>query len=220
MARPSAAAKPNPLRLVADGSRPETELPPPADRQLVACIRAGDEGAARAFHDRVRPRVDVTIRSLLGRGDPDHEDLVQLTMVALVETIDRYRGECSLSSWASLIAARVVYKEIRRRRRARRMFAPALESEPVASTNLNRAIVAKNLTERVKVHLERIHEDKAWTFLLHDVCGFTLDEIATITDASAAAAQKRLVRGRQELFERFSNDPDLADLVKQQEPPS
>jgi len=223
MARPNTLGKAPPLRLVVgeNGSAPD-RAPPPEDRlddrQLAACIRAGDEGAARALHDRVRPRVDVTIRSLLGHGDPDHEDLVQLSMMAFVEGIDRYRGDCSLASWASLIAARVVYKEIRRRRRARRVFDPAVVDEhAVAPTSVTRALDARSVATRLHTHLDRLGEDKAWTFLLHDVCGFTLDEIATITDASPAAAQKRLVRARHDLFDRCAADPDLADLVNERD---
>jgi len=223
MARPNAPGKASSLRLVVDASVTAPDRASPEDRlddrQLAACIRAGDDGAARTLHDRVRPRVDVTIRSLLGHGDPDHEDLVQLSMMALVEGIDRYRGDCSLPSWASLIAARAVYKEIRRRRRARRVFDPSaadgLADELAESpASMVRALDARSVAARLRTHLDRLGEDKAWTFLLHDVCGFTLDEIATITEASSAAAQKRLVRARHELFERCAGDPELADLVQ------
>ena len=181
------------------------------DSELVAAVRAGDEAAAGAFHDRLRPRVEATIRRLIGRRDADTEDLGQLAMIALIEGIDRFRAECSLDAWASTVAAHVVYKHIRRRKLERRVFSAASDIEPTCGMNASRALVARDMVRRARDLLGRLSEDKAWTFLLHDVCGFDLREIATITGVTTTAAQGRLVRGRRELHELAAADPEFAD---------
>jgi RNA polymerase sigma-70 factor (ECF subfamily) len=193
------------------------ETPAWDDSQLVAAVRNGDEEAAGAFHDRLRPRVDGTIRRLVGPADNDTEDLGQLAMIALIESIDRYRGECSLDSWASTVAANVVYKHIRRRKLERRVFSPAPDREPVSHMNPSRALVARDLVRRARELLATVSEEKAWTFLLHDVCGFDLREIASITGVTTAAAQGRLVRGRRELHERAGEDPELVAALRSME---
>jgi RNA polymerase sigma-70 factor, ECF subfamily len=197
--------------------------PPPAaspaldDSELLAALRAGDVGAATALHDRARPQVDRTIRRLLGHGDVDHEDVAQLALIELVSTIDRYRGECSLDSWTSTITAHAVYKHIRRRRTERRIFG-ALDAQVLADTRssskTSRDALLRSAVERVHKHLTAIDESKAWTFVLHDVCGYDLREIAHITGVSVAAAQTRLVRGRREVHERIALDPELAHLLE------
>jgi RNA polymerase sigma-70 factor, ECF subfamily len=187
------------------------------DNELVAAVRAGDEDAAGAFHDRLRPRVELTIRRLIGRADVDTEDLGQLAMIALIEGIDRYRGECSLDAWASTVAAHVVYKHIRRRKLERRVFSPTAESEPSSHLNPARALIARDLVRRARELLGSLSEEKAWTFVLHDVCGFDLREIAEITGVTAAAAQGRLVRGRRELHERAASDPELWTALQELE---
>ena len=187
------------------------------DSELVAAVRAGDEAAAGAFHDRLRPRVEATIRRLVGPRDVDTEDLGQLAMIGLIEGIDRYRGECSLDAWASTVAAHVVYKHIRRRSLERRVFMACPDMEPSCGMNATRALIARDLVRRARELLSGLSEEKAWTFLLHDVCGFDLREIATITGVTATAAQGRLVRGRRELHERAAADPELAAALEDME---
>jgi RNA polymerase sigma-70 factor (ECF subfamily) len=190
---------------------------PVEDTELLASLRSQRAGAAAALHDRARPTVDQTIRRLLGPGDVDHEDIAQLAMIELVSTIARYRGECSLDSWTSTITARVVFKHLRRRKTERRIFG-ALDADLLANTRGGsgtlRDAILRNVIRRVLEHLESIGGTKAWTFLLHDVCGYDLREIADITCASISAAQTRLVRGRREVHERIAADPELANLLE------
>lgn len=182
------------------------------DVELLAAVRAGDETAAAALHDRLRPRVDRTVSRLIGRADPDREDLAQLTFVEIVRSVHRYRGDCSLEAWASTIAARVVYKHIRRRRLERRIFAGTAADETLHAHPLStsRAVAARDLVARVRGEIENVSHDRAWAFLLHDVCGFDLKEMASILEVTVSAAQQRLVRGRRDVHERLAADPELA----------
>jgi RNA polymerase sigma-70 factor (ECF subfamily) len=50
--------------------------------------------------------------------------------------------------------------------------------------------------------------ERAETLLLHDMLGKELSEIAVLTGVSVAAAQSRLVRGRNELLERMKRDAE------------
>ena len=62
--------------------------------------------------------------------------------------------------------------------------------------------------------MEALEPQKAFTFLLHDVLGFDLQEIAAITGVTVAAAQKRLVRGRRDVHNELARDAELAGLVE------
>lgn len=156
------------------------------------------------------------MRRLLGAGDPDHEDLVQMTMIEIVSSIDRFRGDCSLDGWTSTVAAHIVYKHIRRRRTERRLFgyAAADDVTAVAPVSMGRTALARNLLARVVDTIRQVDESKAWTYVLHDVCGYDLKEISQITGVSVAAAQTRLVRGRREVHERIAADPELAKRLE------
>jgi RNA polymerase sigma-70 factor (ECF subfamily) len=155
---------------------------------------------------------------LLGARDVDHEDLAQLAFIELVTTIEHFRGECPLDAWASIIAARTVFKHLRRRQTERRLFAhfdnPDGAVDSAAQRDSRRDALARNLLFRVRAHLEALEPNKAWTFVLHDVYGYDLREIAEITATSIAAAQTRLSRGRRELHERIAGDPELVDWLQ------
>ena len=195
------------LRLV-NGDEPGF-VEPLDDARLVAAVRSGNSAMAGPFYDRTRGMVARTVQRLLGASDNDFDDLVQVAMIELLHSLNRYRGECSLDTWTATISANVVYKHIRRRGLERHIFAREVAPEDVPQTSHQRPVL-RGMVERVMHHLAQMAHERAWTFLLHDVHGYSLDEVAGITGASVAAAQSRLVRGRRELHERIANDPDLA----------
>lgn len=209
------------LRLVpapsGGGTGPAAAL---SDAELLAAARAGDEQVAAALHDRVRPTVAATLFRLLGHRDADHDDLAQRALIELFTTLPRYRGECSLDSWVSTLTARVVYKDLRHRRVERRAF-PGLDGDdlggldPPGPVDLGRQISMRDLLARVYHILASMGQDRAWAFLLHEVCGYDLREVASILDISVAAAQTRLSRGRRELHTRLAGDPELAGLLQE-----
>jgi RNA polymerase sigma-70 factor (ECF subfamily) len=199
-------------------SRTPVETPLPFDDvQLIAAMSAGDGSVAGAFYDRARPVVDRTILGILGRRDSDHDDFAQITIMALIDSIGRFRGDCPLDAWIARVTAHTVYKQLRRRRIELRIFCPeedASEREAAGGGPESRRS-QRRCVERIREHLDELAPDKAWTYLLHDVCGYDLQEIAKITEVSVAAAQKRLSRGRMELRARIHEDRELAELLQE-----
>lgn len=189
----------------------------PDDAQLLAAVRAGDGRAAEALYERSRPIVERTLRKLLGRSDPEHQDLFQQTMIEIVRTVDRYRGECPLDGWIATLAAHVVFKDLRHRRVERRVLSDVLPFEPVGPDQPADRASIRSTIARVRGHLSCMDAGRAWAFLLHDVHGYDLREMAQIMGTSPAAAQSRLVRGRKELHERIAGDPELAGNLERTE---
>ena len=193
----------------------EAHQPTMDDSELLAAVRTGDASAAAALYDRTRSVVERTVARLLGRRDNDAPDVAQLAFIELVNTIGSFRGDCPLDAWVSMISARIVYKHIRRRRLERQLFsAIPVQALGLASEVTRRDIVFRDALRRVQEHLTLVDANRSWTFLLHDVHGYDLKEVAGITGVSVAAAQSRLVRGRREVHERIQADPELASLVK------
>jgi RNA polymerase sigma-70 factor, ECF subfamily len=205
----------------AGSPHPTPVLPAPTldDSEILASVRAGEPDAATALHDRLRPVAERAVRRLVGRGDRDRDDLVQQAIIEVVTSVHRFRGDCPLDAWASTIAAHVVYKHLRRRMTERRIFESLRGEDDGAEPanddrrSLARETAARSTLRRVLAHLDGIEEAKAWAYVLHDVCGYDLKEVAQITETTVAAAQSRLVRGRRELMEKLAADPELGAML-------
>lgn len=206
-----------PFRVIQGGSAPDDSVQVTlSDLQIVGAIRDGNAAVAALFHDRMRPIVDRTLGRLIGGRDPDYDDLAQQALIELVLSLDRFRGECPLDAWASIIVARVAFKLIRRRRSERKLFVlDDTELPEVVDRMAGGAMLMRSALRRVEKHLRTMDVGKAWTFVLHDVHGYDLDEVSAITGVSRSAAQSRLVRGRRVLHERIAKDPELAGLLRE-----
>lgn len=185
------------------------------DNTLVAALKNGDATVAETFYRRVRPTVERIVRRLLGADDSDRDDLVQVAIIELVKAIHGYRGAAPLDSWVSAVAAHVVYKHIRRQPIARHVSVDLVAEHrlPRSVSGGEGALARREILSRVLAHLDAIGEKLAWSFVLHDVLGHDLREVAQLMGISEAAAQSRLVRGRRRLHKRISQDPELADVM-------
>jgi RNA polymerase sigma-70 factor, ECF subfamily len=187
------------------------------DDALVAGVRAGDAACATAFVKRVGPRAKACVRRLL-RGDAsDHEDIVQLALVELVTTIDRFSGQCSLDTWVDRLTAHLVYKKLRRSRLERRLFDGLLddaETQAVASTTSSeRRAMTVSVLNRIRSRLQHLDEEKVASWVLFDVHGLSLEEVAGVLEISVTAAQSRVSRARRDVHAALAGDDELAQLL-------
>ncbi len=182
-----------------------------SDTELFEGIARGDERIAAEIYRRLLPAVEAALYRVFGRREPEHEDLVQSSFEQVILTLSqrRYAQACSLNTWASTLAAHVALKALRARSRQRRVFdtrlGPAELSElPKGEDDVERTVTHRRDIERLRDLLSELPPAQAEAVVLHDLLGHPLAEIATITGASVAAAQSRLVRGRKVLAARLS----------------
>jgi RNA polymerase sigma-70 factor (ECF subfamily) len=189
------------------------------DHTLVAAMRAGDTTVASALCDRLWPQVDRTIRRLVGQRDADRDDIAQLALIEIVRSVGHYRAECALDTWAQAVTANVVWKHLRRRRLERRIFADILIDDDALGgpVHVERRSATREMLARIARHLEGMNERRAWAYVLHDLLGYDLREVAAMTNASVAATQSLLSRGRRELHDKIARDPELVELLTKPE---
>src|SRR5262249_57600956 len=79
-----------------------------ADREdaIVAAARAGDPVAVEELLAMLGPSLLRAVRALMGPSHPDLEDVVQDVLIAVVDALPSFRGDCSLLHFAIRIATR------------------------------------------------------------------------------------------------------------------
>lgn len=185
------------------------------DEALLARVRGGDATAANALVRRAGPRVKAGIRRLLRGWASEADDLLQVALIELVKTIDRFQGHCSLDTWVDRVTAHVVYKFLRRQKLERRLFEGMTEdTEAVKScTTTDRRIITTNALERIASRLSHLDAEKVSAWVLFDVHGFTLEELAQTLDVSTAAAQSRVSRARRDVRAALESDEELMGIL-------
>lgn len=174
------------------------------ERELISRVLAGDPSAERALYDAHVDRVFRLVFRMAGDMDRA-QDYTQETFIRAFSRLDSFRGESALSTWLGSIAISVTLNGLRqvRRRQERELglddVVPishaAREAEPDLKSRLNQAI-------------DDLPEGYRAVFVMHDVEGYTHEEIATSLGVHPGTSKAQLFRARARLRQA------LADFVK------
>lgn len=202
---------------------PRERPPPPPplrveDEALIEAIERGDPHLGGEIYERLIRVVDSTLYRIVGPGDRDHDDLVQMAFEQIITTIakKKFARACSLTSWAAAVTCNIALNALRSRVSERKVIDAhtVLDGETDwvrGPADLERQVEARERLEQIRRHLAGMSVDRAETLLLHDFFGKELSEIAVLTGASVAAAQSRLVRARRELFLKLEENGFFAE---------
>ncbi len=176
----------------------------PTDEVLVTRARAGDiEALERMYRAFEVPVYNLARR--LCRTREDAEDVLQETFLEVMRSIDRFRGEGSLAGWIRRVAASKALMRLRHRKyRDAEPFEDggaeaATDSAWSASGLGGRALHA--VPDRVDLEgaLARLPGVSRAVVWLHDVEGYTHDEIASMMGKTPSFSKSQLARAHAHL---------------------
>jgi RNA polymerase sigma-70 factor, ECF subfamily len=173
---------------------------PVDERELIARVRAGDDAAERTLYDAHVDRVYRLAYRLAG-DDELAREFTQDTFVRAFERLGSFRGEAKLSTWLHAIATSVVWNGLRKVKRLRRetnlddagdIAAGQRDAEPDLKRRLARAI-------------DDLPEGYRAVFVMHDVEGYTHEEIGNALDIETGTSKAQLSRARAKLRESLAD---------------
>jgi len=168
------------------------------DSELLTVQRAigGDEAAMRALWSRHAPHIDVVVRRLVG-GDHDlAADIAQEVWIQIFRALPTYRGDSQFGTWAHRIAVNRTLNALRQRRRLASLETNDIEEECAAvEPDAERNILAAS----IEAATAQLSPGARAVFVMHDVEGFTHEEIATALGITAGGSKSQLFKARAKL---------------------
>jgi RNA polymerase sigma-70 factor (ECF subfamily) len=180
-----------------------TPSSPADDRALAdAVMLRGEERAFRELYRRHSPALYQVVLRLLGNSQADAEDVVQDTWIRVVSRLDGFRWESSFRTWVIGIGLNLSREVLRRRSRR-------------PTTELTETItpVAPPKRDGDRVDLERaiasLPPGSRTVLVLHDIEGFTHEEIGRQLGIAAGTSKSQLFQARRALRARL--EPSSGD---------
>ena len=203
------------MKPVAQDLAPSRAIPSrDRDVALARAAGAGDEESCHLVARRLFGRVRTTVRFLSG-DSPDQLDLAQECLMEVLGALEGFRGESRLETWADRIVVRTALRLLRRERRRTAPLAPEAGDEAPDPGTPELDLLRARIRARVAVLYQRLSPERRTVMVLQVVHGYTLPEIAALTDTGLETVRSRFKLARKQLRRLVAADPDLREWARE-----
>ena len=175
------------------------------EHELIGRVLAGDPTAERALYDAHVDRVFRLVYRMAGDLDRA-QDYTQETFIRGFQRLGDFRGEAALSTWLGSIAISVTLNGLRKTRRLNQREVALDDVVPMGRAT---GEADPDLKARLTQAIDDLPEGYRTVFLMHDVEGYTHEEIASSLGVHPGTSKAQLFRARARLREA------LADFAKE-----
>lgn len=166
------------------------------DAAIVRRAIDGDERAMRVLWNQHSPHVDAIVRRLTG-GDTDlAQDVAQEVWIQIFRALDSWRGDSKFSTWLHRVAVNRSLNALRRTRRIAAIESPIEDDSAIVPHDEGERTM---LAASIEKAAQQLAPGARTVFYLHDVEGYTHEEIATELGITAGGSKSQLFKARAKL---------------------
>ena len=165
------------------------------ETQLIARVRAGDGAAERALYDAHVDRVYRLAYRLAG-DESLAQDFTQETFIRAFDRLGSFRGEAAFSTWLHTITTTVVLNGLRKVKRLRQRETDIEDAHTIGVTHRE---ANPDLKARLTQAINALPEGYRTVFVMHDVEGYTHEEIGAALGVEPGTSKAQLSRARAKL---------------------
>ena len=179
------------------------------DNEQLTIRRAieGDETALRSLWSRHAPHIDMVVRRLVGFDLDLAEDIAQEVWIQIFRALPSYRGDSQFSTWAHRIAVNRTLNALRRTKRLAAIETTVEEDTASVEMDTERSFVAAS----IETATAKLSPGARTVFVLHDVEGYTHEEIAQELGITSGGSKSQLFKARAKLRKLLAHLIDVPE---------
>ena len=164
------------------------------DAAIVRRAIEGDERAMRLLWNQHAPHVDAVVRRLA--GDPDlAQDIAQEVWIQIFRALPSWRGDAKFSTWIHRVAINRTLNALRGVKRLAAAETAIEDDTAYVEQDAERRMLAQSIDEAAR----QLSPGARTVFLLHDVEGYTHEEIAAELGITPGGSKSQLFKARAKL---------------------
>jgi RNA polymerase sigma-70 factor (ECF subfamily) len=165
------------------------------EKSIIQNAIQGDEAAMRMLWSRHAPHIDAVVRRLVGNDLDVAADIAQEVWIQIFRALPQYRGDSQFGTWAHRIAVNRTLNALRKTRRLAKIETEVEEDSALVEQDAERVMVMQTIESAA----QKLSPGARAVFLLHDVEGFTHEEIAERLGITAGGSKSQLFKARAKL---------------------
>jgi RNA polymerase sigma-70 factor (ECF subfamily) len=155
----------------------------------------GDEAAMRSLWSRHAPHIDAVVRRLVGNDTDLAADIAQEVWIQIFRALPQYRGDSQFGTWAHRIAVNRTLNALRKTRRLAKLETDVDEDTAMVDPDPDRSLMMATIENAAS----KLSPGARAVFLLHDVEGYTHEEIAERLGITSGGSKSQLFKARAKL---------------------
>jgi len=163
------------------------------ERALIRLAADGDARAIRTLYDRYAPRVYAVVRRIAGDDDLA-QDYAQEAWIRAIRALPTFRGDSRFSTWLHRIAVNAALQALRKTETRRKCEGPKPVDVPIAPAHRDSL-----LRQRLERALDGLPEGMRRVLILHDVEGYTHEEIGNVLGVTSGTSKSQLFKARSKM---------------------
>ena len=171
------------------------------EKRLIGRVLEGDAAAQRELYDALVDRVFALAFRITGQ-EAAARDCTQLVFIRLFDKLGSFRGDSALATWVHAVAVSVI---LQWRRSTRQVRLREVELDSAAEASEPGSSYDDAVNDTIRRAIDGLAEKQRVIVVMHDLEGYTHEEIGAALGIAAGASKVRLMRARKKLKDALAD---------------